>query len=281
MNRRKFLFNDPWFTIFSKNRNALVFETKNKDYGAYALRKNYAKTLFKSYCIAVIAVLLLIYTPVFVEFFEEWNQKTQLTNQDLAELNKNNDILLSPPPLIELNPNTTPPIPEIIPKKQDTTIKKKAVIVPNKDSLDHVLDSLNRLRGMPDTTLKTNDTSMAQRSPNTSDISNHNGQIQMKVDALPEFPGGENGLMVFMKQHIKYSLRAKAMNTQGTVNVAFIVEADGSISGIRMLMIASNGLDDEVIDLIKAMPRWKPGIRRGKPQRFVVNLPVNFYLKAK
>ncbi len=275
---KNFLFNN-WNSIFSKTRNDFVFDKKNKNYGAYFLRKGYFKTLIRSYLIAILFLLLLVYTPSILEIINELRNKNILTDKEISELSKSTDIVLQPPPEIQLDITKPPAIPQIIIQRKDTIPPKPKENSSPKDTVIINQDSL--LLAMKDSLEKDSLNRIKDSSALANDIINTNGSLRMKVDAMPEFPGGAIALRFFLKTHIQYSLRAKASNTMGIVNVSFVVEADGSLTNIRLLMAVGNGLDDAVIQMIQAMPHWKPGMRRGKPQRFLVNLPVNFTLKDK
>ena len=100
------------------------------------------------------------------------------------------------------------------------------------------------------------------------------------VDELPEFPqGGINGLMRYLTQHIRYPLIAQKNRIQGRVLCQFIVNADGSIADVQVLSGVHPALNTEAQRVLRAMPRWKPGKREGKPVRVRYTLPVEFRLQ--
>ena len=259
MTSLKNFFSKNWTSVFSKTRNDFVFEHRNKDYGAYRLRKGYFKTLVWSYLAALCIIFLLVYSPAIYSYIEDMRNKNLLSEKDLAELMKSSDVVLSPPPDIQIDLVKPPAVPQIIIQKKDSVkVKAKEKIIP-KDTITINQDSLLLVR--KDSLAKDSIINKVAADALANDIINKNGSLQMRVDALPEFPGGELALNGYIKEHLKYSLRAKAMHTNGTVDVSFVVEADGSLTHIRLMMIAGNGLDDEVIALIKGMPKWKPGMR--------------------
>ncbi|MCU0435784.1 MAG: TonB family protein, partial [Bacteroidia bacterium] len=99
-------------------------------------------------------------------------------------------------------------------------------------------------------------------------------------EEMPEFPGGNDSMMAYLKRSIRYPEFAREQGMQGTVYVNFIVNTDGTISQPKILK-GINGapdLDREAIRVIKAMPNWKPGKINGKPVRVSMNLPVKFRL---
>ena len=98
------------------------------------------------------------------------------------------------------------------------------------------------------------------------------------VEQMPQFPGGDVELMKFLSENIKYPEAASKAGTQGRVIAQFIVEADGSISNVKVLKNVSDEIDAEAVRVIKAMPKWKPGMQKGQPVRVKYTIPVTFRL---
>ena len=100
------------------------------------------------------------------------------------------------------------------------------------------------------------------------------------VEQMPEFPdGGMAGLMQFLSKNIKYPTIAQENGTQGRVTVQFVVNKDGSIVDAKVLRGVDPYLDKEALRVIGTMPKWKPGMQRGKPVRVKYTVPVMFRLK--
>lgn len=115
-------------------------------------------------------------------------------------------------------------------------------------------------------------------TPQKMEVDIDSNDLIMIVDGLPEFPGGEEKRIKFIKENLKYPKTAKDSNIQGTVFVTFLVEKDGSISNIDILRGINKECDDEALRVIKLLPKWKPGQQRGKPQRVQFNMPIKFTL---
>ena len=98
------------------------------------------------------------------------------------------------------------------------------------------------------------------------------------VETMPEFPGGRTALMYFLANNIHYPDDAKMMGIQGRVFINFVVETDGSITNIKILRGIGSGCDEEAARVVKIMPKWSPGLSKGKPVRVSFNLPVKFTL---
>ena len=100
------------------------------------------------------------------------------------------------------------------------------------------------------------------------------------VEQMPEFPnGGMAGLMQYLSKNIKYPTIAQENGTQGRVTVQFVVNRDGSIVDAKVLRGVDPYLDKEEIRVISSMPKWKPGMQRGKAVRVKYTVPVMFRLQ--
>ncbi len=104
-------------------------------------------------------------------------------------------------------------------------------------------------------------------------------EIFQVVESMPEFPGGEEARIQFLRDNIKYPQMARESGIQGTVYVTFVVETDGRVTGVRVLRGIGGGCDEEAVRVVKAMPRWIPGKQRGKPVRVQFNMPIKFTLQ--
>ena len=100
------------------------------------------------------------------------------------------------------------------------------------------------------------------------------------VEQMPEFPnGGMAGLMQYLSKNIKYPTIAQENGTQGRATVQFVVNRDGSIVDAKVLRGVDPYLDKEAIRVISSMPKWKPGMQRGKAVRVKYTVPVMFRLQ--
>lgn len=104
-------------------------------------------------------------------------------------------------------------------------------------------------------------------------------EIFMTVETMPEFPGGQTAMMEFIASNMKYPVTAQENGIQGRVTLSFVVDVDGSITDIEVVRGIDPALDKEAIRIIKSMPKWKPGMQRGKPVRVKYTVPVTFRLE--
>lgn len=98
------------------------------------------------------------------------------------------------------------------------------------------------------------------------------------VEEMPQFPGGENALMEYVSKNVVYPEEAKEKEIQGRVFIGFVVEKDGSIGEVKVLRGIGGGCDEEAVRVIKGMPKWKPGLQKGKPVRVSYQIPIYFKL---
>jgi periplasmic protein TonB len=104
-------------------------------------------------------------------------------------------------------------------------------------------------------------------------------KVYYEVDEMPSFPGGLNGLMTFLAQNMVYPVTAQENGVQGRVTVSFVVETDGSITDVEVERSVDPFLDREAMRIVKAMPKWTPGKKDGKPVRVKYTVPVVFRLQ--
>lgn len=106
----------------------------------------------------------------------------------------------------------------------------------------------------------------------------HNDSIYFLAETMPAFPGGDEGLLKFLKEHIRYPAAARANSTEGKVVVSFIVDRSGKLTNIKILRGIGNGCEEEALRVLGTMPNWTPGKVKGKEVRVQMNLPVKFTL---
>ncbi len=100
----------------------------------------------------------------------------------------------------------------------------------------------------------------------------------MVVENMPEFPGGDLGLMKYIQRNVKYPAIAKEYNITGKVYVSFIVDKSGSVTNVKVVRGVDKNLDAEALRVVKSLPKYKPGKQRGIAVRVMFTIPINFTL---
>jgi periplasmic protein TonB len=98
------------------------------------------------------------------------------------------------------------------------------------------------------------------------------------VEENPEFPGGNDAMMKFLRDNTRYPVIAREAGIQGTVFVTFVVERDGSVTNVSVIRGIGGGCDEEAVRVVRSMPKWKPGKQRNQPVRVQYRMPIRFVL---
>lgn len=104
-------------------------------------------------------------------------------------------------------------------------------------------------------------------------------EVFMVAEKMPEFPGGMKELLKFLQDNLKYPENAMKNNVQGRVIVQFVVEKDGTLTEFKVARSVDPDLDAEALRVLQTMPKWKPGMQRGKIVRVKFTVPVSFKLQ--
>jgi protein TonB len=100
------------------------------------------------------------------------------------------------------------------------------------------------------------------------------------VEDNPDFPGGEEARIRFLRDNIRYPAIARESGIQGTVFITFVVERDGSITDVKIVRGIGGGCDEEAVRVVERMPKWTPGKQRGRAVRVQFNMPIRFVLSG-
>lgn len=100
----------------------------------------------------------------------------------------------------------------------------------------------------------------------------------IRVEKMPEFPGGEKALLKFLADNLEYPRQARNMTMEGLVTVQFVIERDGSVSEVVILKGIGAGCDEEALRVVNLLPDFSPGKQRGVPVRVQMVVPIHFKL---
>ena len=110
------------------------------------------------------------------------------------------------------------------------------------------------------------------------EIEEDDEEFFMVVENMPEFPGGDLGLMKFIQKNVRYPAIAKEYNITGKVYVSFIVDKQGNVTNVKIVRGVDKNLDAEAVRVVSSLPKYKPGKQRGKAVRVMFTIPINFTL---
>jgi len=264
------VFND-WGNEVSAGRNDVVFEGRNRAYGAFDLRRHYGKRASTSFGITLGILFFVLAIPLIIKLFTPAeDSKTKHRTKDVVTE-------LGPPPPLE---KELPPPPKLnIPKQVEQVrfVPPKVVVKPvDEPELPKNTDP-PKPPPPPDATPGPDTTVYAPPAapiPPTKKV-----EPYTYVEQMPTFPGGEDKMTEYLYANMKYPSMARETNIQGKVYVNFIVDEDGKINNVKVIRGIGGGCDEEAVRVVKGMPTWKPGKQNGRTVPVSFNLPIQFKLQ--
>jgi protein TonB len=261
-----------WNDATQDERNDIVFAHRNKEYGAYELRRKYNKRItfivggMLAFSVALFGLKVII------------DNKPDEKDKDLDMTNIVVD--LTPPPPVEEQPPPPPPPP---PPPMVEMVK----FVPPVIKDDAVEEEPQKLQeDVKDANVDTKDQEgdkdiVAPPTENTGPAEPAQPEIFTIVEEQAEFPGGIAAMSDFIRKNLQYPTMAREAGISGKCFLKFIVNETGSISNVEILkgVPGCQDCDKEAIRVVKAMPSWKPAKMTGKSVKCYFNLPISFKIQ--
>jgi protein TonB len=247
----------------------IVFEGRNKVYGAYELRKSNRKTTIKALIIGAIFFSIALAAPLIIDLLpqgaeDDMDRDIKITAIKLPPKKKEEPKLNIPPP--------PPPPPKVDQVKFVKPVVAKAEEVteepPKIVEMKEKKIGAETIKGDPDAVL-----TVAPVGPGPTKIVEEDNQIYNTagIEVKPEFPGG----MAKFYKYVGDNYRAPdEEGLKGKIYVTFVVEKDGSLTDIKVLRDIGYGTGKEAIRVLDRSPRWNPGVQNGKPVRVLYSLPI-------
>src|SRR5450759_2276358 len=246
----------------------IVFEERNKEYGAYRLRKKYDRNVLIGLLIGILIIGTAIITPYLNAKAAEGRTKRAERQVEikLENLDTPNEQVAPPPPPpppptdVVQQQRYVPPVvvdsikPEDI--KQLMTADQAQIEVTNKEVVEVVQQVKEEVQ---------------EADPEAIPF--------VVVEEMPMFPGGDPALLKYISEHTNYPEVAKENNIQGRVIVRFCVTSKGGVSQVSVLKGVDPELDKEAIRVVNTLPTFKPGKQGGKPVPVWYMVPITFTLK--
>ena len=269
----------------------MVFAGKNKEYGAYQLRKGTSGRNIKALLILVIAAALVggFLAWKVIEQKQAEEQQAYMEAMELAKLQQQakKEEKKKEPVKPKIEPKKEIPVARETQKFTAPVIKKDELVkeenqVKQMDKLDDkVAVGTENKEGVKDRTVEAvrSEIAVAAPPPPPAPKPEVATKVFDVVEEMPSFPGGQGALMSFLSSNIKYPVVAQENGVQGRVIVGFVVERDGSITDVKVMRSVDPSLDREAQRVVRAMPRWKPGKQNGSAVRVKYTVPVVFRLQ--
>ena len=269
----------------------MVFAGKNKEYGAYQLRKGTSGRNIKSLLILVIAAALVggFLAWKVIEQKQAEEQQAYMEAMELAKLQQQakKEEKKKEPVKPKIEPKKEIPVARETQKFTAPVIKKDELVkeenqVKQMDKLDEkVAVGTENKEGTKDRLAEAvrSDIAVAAPPPPPAPKPEVSNKVFDVVEEMPHFPGGAAALQAFLSSNTKYPVVAQENGVQGRVTVSFVVERDGSITDVRVVRSVDPSLDREASRVVRSMPRWSPGKQNGSAVRVKYTVPVVFRLQ--
>jgi len=269
--------------LTSQQWNDIIFEGKNKDYGAYEMRQSSSKRHVIALLSTLVLALFVAILPLLAGQIEKWR-------------NKPADGLVSDVHLRDLQMQKEAEQEKLVEEmaKQDEPILKSDAFVAPEITEASDITAENQLRDMEDLSKSDNIISIKNVFDGVEEGGRDIAELEYEwrmagqaaetvrgmheVEELPSFPGGDDEMYKFLHANLVYPPVEKATNTEGVVNVYFVVNRNGAITDVSVPKPPSRGLSAEAIRVVKLMPKWIPGKQNGKPVNVRFMLPIEFKL---
>lgn len=257
--------------VFAAPMDEIVFEHRNKTYGAYILRKLYPKNVTKALIIAVIILLAGLAYPLASSYYAQKRSKyiEKAASAEFIDMDKPKEEAPPPPP-------PPPPPPAALEQK----VKFVAPIVTTEEVVEDA-DIFNQ-----DELSQTTNEAVAieeivvETKVEVIEVEESKKEVFTIVEEMPAFPGGEAERNKFLAANIQYPQQATENGIQGTVYVSFVVDSKGNVTEVKILRGIGGGCDEEALRVVKMMPKWHPGKQNGKNVRVLFNMPIYFKLQG-
>lgn len=272
----------------------LVFEGKNKDFGAYVIRTESPKRHNKAVLWTIIGAIIF---GLLAFGFVKANQ--YLEERRLAEQGEQEEVLIDMSQEAEEpepeNERVEQEKPEVLPEEVLKSVKvtELQIVEDDKVKKEDEIKTQDELKetetafGQKDNKEGTEDRNVTRTLKDEVVVEKPvekpkevKEEIFRSVEQMPQFPGGDAALMKYLSSHINYPPMAAENNVQGKVILQFVVEKDGRVGEVKVARSVDKDLDKEAIRVVKSLPKFTPGRQNGQPVRVWYTLPVTFKLQG-
>jgi periplasmic protein TonB len=264
----------------------IIFEGRNKAYGAYELRNLYPKHVRKATLIGSLLLLLLFLIPFITGIMKSDDAEKKVRVIDITQLEQppSIDQEKPPPPPVEPPPPPVRPsikfVPPVIKKDEDV---REEEIPPKVDELKDIDPGRQTVEGDKNAPVIYEDVVVKDPGIGTAKPvvveKPKEPEIFTFVEQMPEFPGGVQEMYKYLAKNIRYPAIARENNITGRVIVRFVVAEDGRVSNVEVVKGIGGGCDEEARRVIAGMPSWKAGKQNGRPVKVYYTMPVIFKLE--
>ncbi|MBQ9466511.1 MAG: energy transducer TonB [Muribaculaceae bacterium] len=279
--------------LSSKEWTDIIFEGRNKDYGAYELRSTSVARHNKSVLYTLLGAALIVglaLSFVAVQNFIAERSITDTGEQEEVLVEMATDEPEQEPEQQKLEQ----PEPEKLPEEVLNSVKvtELKIVEDEKVKKEDEIKAQDELKetttafGSSDNDKGTDDRNITETKKEEVIVEKKEEKpaepekIFTSVEQNPEFPGGQAALLKYLNSHIQYPPQAAENGKEGKVVVQFVVEKDGHVGEVKVVRSVDKDLDREAVRVCKSLPKFTPGRQNGQPVRVWFTLPVTFKLQG-
>jgi protein TonB len=245
----------------------IVFENRNREYGAYKLRKNYNRNVMISLTVAMIIFGTAVILPFLNARAQETRGKHSETQVEIKMENLDQ-------PVEQIAPPTPPPPPEEIVQQAQYVPPVVVDSVKPEDNMQLMTVDQAQIEVRNETVVE----EVVQVAAEVQEAEPEQ-EVFYVVEESPMFPGGDAEIQKYIGENVIYPEVAKENNVQGRVVLKFCVTETGGVDLVSVLKGVDPELDAEVVRVVKTLPKFKPGKQGGKPVRVWYTIPILFKLQ--
>lgn len=269
----------------------LVFEGRNKDFGAYVIRTDSTKRHNKAVLWTLIGFIIfglatfgLVKTNQYLEerrLAKQVEQKVVIIDMpEEAEEPKAESIEQDKPEVLQEELSKTYQATELN-IVEDKNVNEEDEIVSQDERMqtDAIAGRVTNAEGstnLNDFKERINDIVVEEKKP----VEEKTVEIFTLVEQMPQFPGGDAALMKYLSSHIKYPPMAVENNVHGRVVVQFVIDKTGKVGEVKVIRSVDKDLDKEAVRVCMSLPKFTPGRQNGQPVAVWYTLPVTFKLQG-
>ena len=277
--------------LSSQEWRDLIFDHRNKDFGAYTLRKNSVGRHNKAMIVVVIfiiAVVILAYVVKSIQQAIEENKPKDEIEQVVVNIDMATD---EPEEEEEVQERYEEPEPEALPEEILNTVKVTEILIAEDEEVK-AEDEIKSADELQATETAFGQTNFDQGTDDRNVVREHKDEVIVEektpepeqvftaVEQMPAFPGGDAELMKYLSSHINYPPMAMENNIQGRVIVQFVVTKTGKVGEVKVVRGVDRDLDNEAVRVVKSLPDFIPGRMNGQAVNVWYTLPVTFKLQG-
>lgn len=277
--------------LSSKEWRDIVFEGKNKDFGAYEMRKGSDSRHNKAMIVVVIFIAAAFLIPLLVDTVlpKAEERPEDVTEQAMVALA--DEQVEEEDQQEENQERYEEEKPEVLPEEVLNTVKVTELAIVDDDQVKKE-DEIKTQDELKETQTAFGQTDFDKGTDDRNVVREHKDEIVVEdkkpepekvftaVEQMPQFPGGEGELMKYISSHIKYPPMAMENGVQGRVVVQFVVTKDGSVGQVKVMRGKDPDLDKEAVRVVKSLPKFIPGKMNGQAVNVWYTLPISFKLQG-